>query len=187
MNWLYINLASRTDRKARVEEELRKIGGVPIRIQAVKMRDGLQGCVRSHIRALEYGLEQGWDRFGVAEDDLEFTLPFPTDLPDCDIFLPSTGRFDRSLIKYDDTYHKVLRSQTTSSYVIKRSYVNVLLQVFYESMVMLQKYPKQRHKFALDIMWTRLQPKDHWLTIFPPIATQRPSYSDIEHKDVDYN
>jgi hypothetical protein len=186
MHWLYINLASRTDRKAQVEKEILKVGGVPIRIQAVKMRDGLQGCVRSHIRALEYGIDQGWDRFAVAEDDLEFIAECP-EFPECDVFLPSTGNFGRSVVPYDQTYHKVVRSQTTTAYVIKRSYAFVLLNLFYEASIMLQRYPKQRHNFALDIMWTRLQPKDHWLTIHPPIARQRPSYSDIEHRNVDYN
>jgi hypothetical protein len=185
MNWLYINLSSRTDRKAQVEHELKKIGAIATRIQAVKMRDGLMGCVRSHIKALEFGIDKGWDRFGVVEDDIEFMLPLP-ELPWCDMFLPSTGEYKRDLEPWG-TFHRVIRSQTTSSYIVTRDYAPVLLANFIESQVMLQRYPNQRHNFALDMFWTHLQPKSLWLTAMPQIARQRESFSDIENKNVAYD
>jgi len=192
MPWLYINLTTRLDRKAQIEKEILKVGGTPIRIQGVRMRDGLMGCVRGHIRALEYGLAQGWPRFAVAEDDLEFIgdvekiVHIFSDLPDCDVFLPSTGSFDRRLEKQGE-FHKVLRSQTSSSYIVQASYVPNLLKIFQESVVNLKQYPKQRYKFAHDITWCALQSKDNWLTFMPPLARQRESYSDIEKRVILYD
>jgi hypothetical protein len=146
------------------------------------------GCVRSHIRALEYGLAQGWPRFAVAEDDLEFIgdTRVLQQLPDCDVFLPSTGAFNRTVVKSGEFY-TVLRSQTSSSYIVTSSYAEQILRVFRESMIMLKQYPMQRYKYALDIMWCTLQPEGKWLTIMPPIARQRESYSDIEQRVTRYD
>ena len=188
MPWVYINLTSRLDRKAQIEQEIRKVGGTPIRLQAVRMRDGLMGCVRSHIKALEYGLDQGWPRFAIVEDDLEFIgdTNILNDLPPCDVFLPSTGSFHRQLEKCGQ-FFKVLRSQTSSSYIVQAAYVPQILRVFQESLIMLKQYPKQRHNFALDIMWCSLQRQGHWLTTMPPMARQRESYSDIEKRVILYD
>ena len=149
------------------------------------MRDGLIGCVRSHIKALEYGIEMEWDRFGIVEDDIEFLLPLP-ELPRCDVFLPSTGQFNRKLEPWG-SFHRVLRSQTTSSYIVTKEYAPTILRNFMDAHTMLQRYPKQRHNFALDITWTQLQPEALWLTSMPQIARQRESFSDIENKKVAYD
>jgi hypothetical protein len=190
--WLYINLTSRLDRKAQIEQEIRKVGGTPIRIQGVRMRDGLMGCARGHVRALEYGLTQGWPRFAVAEDDLEFIGDLSlitrvlSELPECDVFLPSTGAIDRRVVQTGE-FHKVVRSQTSSSYIIQASYVPKLLRVFQDSIANLKQYPKQRYKFAHDLTWCALQAKDNWLTVMPPMARQRESYSDIEKRVIRYD
>jgi hypothetical protein len=40
--------------------------------------------------------------------------------------------------------------------------------------------------YALDMYWQRIQARDNWYLVAPSLVVQRPSYSDIEKKHVDY-
>ena len=69
----YINLASRTDRKAQVEEQLRNVGlTCAQRFNAVKLDDGRVGCSMSHLKCLSIAKENKWPHVLICEDDIEF-------------------------------------------------------------------------------------------------------------------
>lgn len=189
--WLYINLDTRPDRRALVEAELDKLGVEPqkrFRIQAERSDFPLRGCCESHIKALEFALSQGWKRVAILEDDILFfdaervKATFDA-LPPCDVFLPSMGKTDRCVVPYNTQFVRVLRSQTTSSYVISKDYIPVLLENFKESYC---KFHSDKVKYALDIFWTTLQPKGVWLSTERPLARQRPGWSDMSNQFLDY-
>lgn len=41
--------------------------------------------------------------------------------------------------------------------------------------------------FALDMYWKKLQERDNWYIIYPPMSIQSAGYSDIQKKDVNYD
>jgi hypothetical protein len=70
----YLNLKRRTDRRAHVEAELRRLGlpdSMVERYDAYEHRMGCYGASRTHIGVLVRGYERGYRRFLVVEDDFE--------------------------------------------------------------------------------------------------------------------
>jgi hypothetical protein len=79
----------------------------------------------------------------------------------------------------------VRNAQTTTGYIIKQAYYDTLLQNIRTGIsgLLLYQNPKV---YAVDIYWKRLQKMDHWLILLPLAVVQRPDYSDIEHRQVNY-
>jgi len=75
---------------------------------------------------------------------------------------------------------RVIYSQTASSYIIKRDYIQVLLQNMREAMNDMF-INGRRHENCLDIYWTSLQLKDKWYALYPAIGYQYGNHSDIEN------
>jgi glycosyl transferase family 25 len=195
---LYINLPYRTDRKEHLLGELNKWNVSASRIhqiEAIQRNPGALGCGLSHIKALTYALSHPeWNTVLVLEDDFTFHS-YATD-EQIRQFVVNDATFDVALlsynpeyIKYNDTTNtsikKVLYSQTTSSYMIRKHYIPTLLQNMKESMYDMERYGKQ-HENCVDIYWTRLQPAGNWFAFFPALGYQYDNYSDIEHRITSY-
>ena len=73
---VYINLEKRKDRHKQMEAELKKCAVIPNKIFRIEGYDdelnGMRGCVYSHIKALDFALNQGWRNVLVLEDDCLF-------------------------------------------------------------------------------------------------------------------
>ena len=72
---------------------------------------------------------------------------------------------------------KVISAQSAHSYLVSKHYYEKLLNNYKESF---------QKKIAIDQYWKILQPSDNWYCIKPSMMIQRPSFSDIENKFVDY-
>uniref|UniRef100_A0A6C0KWT7 Glycosyltransferase n=1 Tax=viral metagenome TaxID=1070528 RepID=A0A6C0KWT7_9ZZZZ len=196
---LYINLEHRTDRNEHILAEIAKICQDPSkihRIDAIKCDPGALGCGLSHIKALQYALSHwDWHRVLVLEDD--FTFKDDTDIKsrlaelmyfhmemDMGLLSYNPNRFQTSRV-IRDQIHRVVYSQTTSSYVIARTYIPTLIRNMKESTMDMQLHGK-RHENCLDIHWTLLQPKGNWYAIVPAIGYQYDNYSDIEGQHTAY-
>ena len=88
-NILYINLEKRKDKKDFTEKQLKKINRTAIRIDAIDHTDLIDkkeralGCTYSHIKALEYAIENKYENVLILEDDSEFiTDKVELDLPE---------------------------------------------------------------------------------------------------------
>ena len=72
----YINLAHRTDRRASIEEQCKKVGLLSekvVRIDAIKRTPGTLGCIMSHIKTMETFLANPEQKVAlVLEDDFIF-------------------------------------------------------------------------------------------------------------------
>jgi len=193
---LYINLAHRTDRKEHLLQELDK-WGIPSsmihRIDAIQRTPGALGCGLSHITALRYAISHPeWKTILILEDDFTFRTHHINDSLQSLLSLPfDVGllSYNTEYIKYEDTIHhsikKVIYSQTTSSYLICSHYLPTLLQNMLEATYDMERYGKT-HENCIDIYWTRLQPGDRWLALFPAIGYQYDNYSDIEQRVTSY-
>ena len=133
----YINLESRPDRQIYVEEELKKIGIKADRFNAIKLPNGALGCSMSHLKCIEMAKENDWDHILIVEDDIHFL--------NHDLFMNQINKFfslhknwDVVLIAgnnvpphkiIDDTCVKVSSCQTTTGYIVKKHYYDILINI----------------------------------------------------------
>lgn len=193
---LFINLEHRKDRLEHAEEEFKKLGIEATRMEAIKLAEGAIGCTMSHIKCLETAINNEWDYVFICEDDITFTKP--------DVFLENLKDFYKDeTIKWDVLIiggnnvppyiqnrpycARVLNCQTTTGYIVKKSFYQVLLTNFKEGVEKLLKNPKLKEKFAIDVYWKRLQMQYYWYMITPATVIQYENYSDIECRNTNYS
>lgn len=193
----YINLHTRPDRKDHVEEQLQAIGIQNAnRFNAIKMDNGAIGCSMSHLHILEMAKKEDWDHVLIVEDDILFINPslFVTQL---NAFLSKRGtQFDVLLIagnnfgsfkQIDNTCVQVTRCQTTTGYLVRKHYYDLLIDNYRNGILHLMREPQHHRLYAIDKYWFRLQEAHKWYLITPLSVTQREDYSDIEKRSTNYS
>lgn len=195
-NTLYINLQHRTDRLQHVEKELEKLGIKGERINAIKTSSGAVGCTLSHIKCLELAKERNYEEVFICEDDITFTNP--------KLFLENLQKFcDNDDIMWDvliiggnnvppykqyyDYCARVFNCQTTTGYIVKQDFYDIMIKNFKEGVFKLMKNPENKREYAIDIYWKKLQMENFWYMITPPTVTQYTNYSDIEQRETNYD
>ena len=192
----YINLESRVDRKKHVEQQLKKIGVQATRFNATKLAsgNGALGCSISHLKCLETAKKNNWDHIMIVEDDITF-LDASLFVKQLNNFLKVHKVWDVILIagnnvppykKIDDTCVRVSKCQTTTGYIVKSHYYDILIENYRKGIANLMKEPTKHILFAIDKFWFQLQEKHLWYLIVPLTVTQREDYSDIEKKETNY-
>jgi GR25 family glycosyltransferase involved in LPS biosynthesis len=193
-NAVYINLESRTDRKEYVEEQLKLIGINATRFNAIKLENGAAGCSMSHLKCIENAKKNEWDHILIVEDDITFLNPllfvnnlnkFLTKHDDWDVVLIG-GNIIPPFKKVDLSCVQVIKCQTTTGYLVKSHYFDVLIQNYKEGIRKLLNEPEEHKIYAIDKYWFSLQEKDKWFLITPLTVTQKEDYSDIEKKNINY-
>jgi len=183
---IYINLAHRTDRRQQIEGELSVFPpGKVIRFDAIKNENGLIGCVMSHIAVLEMAIRERWKNYLVVEDDMMWKN-YNNGIQILERLINS--KYDVIVlggyyVNYNKQTYKLISAQTTTSFILNETYYITLLNNFKEGLNKLQQTNNSR-EYALDQYWKRLQARDDWYNI--ELCIQRPSYSDIEKRLVDY-
>jgi glycosyl transferase family 25 len=191
----YINLESRPDRKAHVEEQLTTIGIQAIQFKAIKLQNGAIGCSLSHLKLLQMAKKNNWPHILIVEDDILFTNPsiFITSF---NHFLSNHPTFDVALIsgnnipphtQIDNSCVKIYHCQTTTGYIVQNHYYDILINNYTEGIAKLLKEPSKHILYAIDKYWFSLQEKDDWYLIIPLTVTQREDYSDIEKRKTNYS
>lgn len=195
-NGFFINLEQRTDRLVHAQAEFKKMGINPERFNAVKLTSGACGCTMSHIKCLELAKKRDYEHVFVCEDDITFTNPevLKTNLKkfaqDKDIqwdVLIIGGNNVPPYFKQGDYCARVLNCQTTTGYVVKKDFYDVLINNLKEGVSKLMKNPENKRQYAVDIYWKSLQMQYYWYMIIPPTVTQYENYSDIEEKNLNYD
>jgi GR25 family glycosyltransferase involved in LPS biosynthesis len=203
-----INLEHRADRRGDCTRELSKVGidaGDDVFFAAKSEPEfGALGCALSHAKVLADFL---------FSSDKPFALIFEDDfsIRDAATFESSVTRFcgqdflwdvfllgHNSAVPIEPTHFenavRVINSQTASGYLVGRTYAIKLIDYFFRSAELLRRYqylpePNKsisKSMFSCDILWKELQIKDRFVIPLPSLIVQRPSYSDIEKRDVDY-
>lgn len=185
-NVLFINLDSRTDRRKHFESQVLKIGLHPQRFAAIWNARGAVGCTMSHIACMETAIQNKWDHVLICEDDATVIHP--------DHLIHQVNHF---LHRFNDSWDvlllagnnyapfhqespeavRITNCQTTTAYLVRRPYFETLLANFKEGL------SKEK---AIDQYWKILQRKDRWYLLVPITVVQRPDYSDISNRYVDY-
>ncbi len=195
-NTLYINLQHRKDRLQHVEKELEKIGIKGERFNAIKTGSGAVGCTLSHIKCLEIAKERNYQEVFICEDDITFTNP--------KLFLENLQKFcnneeimwDVLIIggnnvppykQYYDYCARVFNCQTTTGYIVKQDFYDIMIKNFKDGLLKLMKNPENKREYAIDIYWKKLQMENFWYMITPPTVTQYTNYSDIEERETNYD
>lgn len=77
-------------------------------------------------------------------------------------------------------------SQTATAYLVNRTYLPKMVEIFRQSADALQKPDGKYSEFALDKHWQTFQKTDRWYITIPGLGKQRPGFSNIENEDVSY-
>jgi GR25 family glycosyltransferase involved in LPS biosynthesis len=193
---LFINLEHRTDRLEHALSEFKKMNINAERVNAIRPKSGAVGCTMSHIKCLELAKKREYEYVFICEDDITFTNP--------ELLKENIQKFvDNKEIQWDiliiggnnvppyqqltNYCARVFNCQTTTGYVVKKSFYDPLIQNFKEGVQQLVSNPSNAKMFALDIYWKRLQMQYFWYMITPPTVTQYENYSDIENKQTNYD
>jgi glycosyl transferase family 25 len=195
---LYINLASRSDRRDHLLEELGR-AKVPEnklhRIDAIKRDPGALGCTLSHIKAFQMILDHGWERVLILEDD--FTWMPGTDIVGHIKELSGVKKgWDVIQISWNPSgrmigdgplpwLRRAVGVRTTSGYFVRGGFVNELIENFKESAVDIYKNGLSPES-CCDMAWQKLQHDANWYVAYPPLGYQMDGYSDVEGRDVSY-
>ena len=183
----YINLDHRNDRFEHIHDQFKKYNLDPEKINKVSgilnLERGIAGCTLSHCKVLEKFIESGLNNCIIFEDDFTFTEPpdvvnskfndfFKSKyFPDFDLIMLAGSTMTEYPLEPFLT--RVHHSQTTSGYMISKSFAPKLLENFRETDI-------------LDANWLKLQPISNWYSFSPRLGLQMESYSDITHKLENY-
>jgi len=190
---VYINLASRLDRRASMEQLFSENSIESTRIEAILAVPGALGCAQSHVTALSSPVVRN-SPIMVCEDDLVFTVPREEVDLTVEEFLRNPA-LDVLCLAYNLQSQPVPVSkrlqitdntQTTACYVVKWHAVDALKLCFLESVDELMSGADPAIA-AIDIAWKRLQVgKLIFAVPRARLAVQRPGFSDIVGSVVDY-
>jgi glycosyl transferase, family 25 len=183
---VYMNLDSRIDRRNHMEEFTKTFKNKVVRFSAVQHSVGRVGCAMSHIQVLKDALKSDCKNILILEDDAEWNK-----FDDSYVCLQRLiqNPYDVILLggsairSYSN--NRVDYSQTAASYLVNGHYISTLLHNFEESFEK-NIHEGPTHNNAMDIYWKKLQKTDNWYITHPVYIYQKPSYSNIENRNVDY-
>jgi glycosyl transferase, family 25 len=192
----YINLDSRTDRRAEIEEELRRMDISGERFSAIKHEIGILGCGKSHLAVLKEARDRGLKNVLIFEDDFQFIVSKEEFWTMIDRFFSDMiqGRqFDVLMLGYNivssqpinDFIIKVLGALTTSAYIVNECFYDTLITIW-ELAVNGLTLTDNRGMYSLDMAWKHLQPNNNWYAFVKRVGVQRMGFSDIRNEVVDY-
>lgn len=189
----YINLDRRADRREQIEGELARMGLSGTRFPAIEDTPGNVGCFKSHLAVLKLAKEQDWENILIFEDDFEFLVTKDQLEAELRAFFESGVRYDVLMLSYNlirgEPYNSTVGYardvQTASGYIVHKRFYDKLINLYEWALPRLIQ--TQRHwLFMNDAVWKRLQLRSEWFYFLTRIGRQRPSYSDLELRDVDY-
>lgn len=196
----YINLDSRIDRRQQFVAECKRIG-IPLssvyRFAAIRDADmPYLGCTRSHLAVLKRARELGLERVLICEDDLAFkpTVTWQSilqqlgevlDKKGFDVVMLSSNTITKSDGSSNKGFSKILDAQTASGYIVHSRFYDRLIACLEHAVEMLER-TRCAHLWINDQAWKALQPRSDWFAFEPLVAFQRPSYSDLALRVVNY-
>jgi GR25 family glycosyltransferase involved in LPS biosynthesis len=197
--FIYINLDKREDRKKHILSELKKFN-IPdekiIRFSAVEHLKGQIGCGFSHIGVMEMFKESGDKIWCILEDDnvftknLEETNVYINEFlsnSSYDVFLGCTASLKAKNIRGSEKLIRAIKSKMTSFYIMRSNVTDAMIASHKQS---IRSYGQNFYKkgIPIDVMWFNLMKIFVFVTsYFNPLGSQLVGYSDIMHKNKDYN
>jgi GR25 family glycosyltransferase involved in LPS biosynthesis len=186
---MYINIDKRTDRKEQLLNMLKIFHPDKItRISAFKNDNPVVGCTLSHISAISHAKKMKYPNVLILEDDaiwsnvskgfqiFEKLVNNPYDV----IMLGGTfPRFNRET-------HRVKFSFSAHAYLVHHSYYDIILDSAIKTIKMYNPKLHKKNFYAIDVIYSKLQKKDNWFLVYPPLMIQGKSHSNIAGSIVNY-
>lgn len=199
---IYINLDYRVDRQREMTNHFNKYN-IPkdkiIRLSATKNEKGNIGVYDSHIRALQYAIDNKLENILICEDDFEFNYPID-ELNEIfasfnklfknqwDVFQLVWGPSKETKKIKKTNFYKCICGGCAVAYIVNKKFYEKMMKNFkegYFKLVMTNgaTYGKTEcSPYNIDMYWCKLQRETmFWITYLPSIGKVRPSYSDIRH------
>jgi len=196
-----INLPKREDRKQRALEECGKIGLVPEvfpaidgkeenlafnnprQIEPIAWNQGAAGLMKTTERILEDAKAKGYDTILILEDDIEFHPQIHEIFDEYEASLPKNWEIlqfgcchRQTPEKINFRIFRIKRADCLHCYAIHSKIYAVFLDEI------------RKMEQPLDhITMNELQPRGTSYCLYPNFAYQRPDYSDIGSKNVNYS
>lgn len=176
-----INLEGRTDRWEESQKEFAKVGLEVLRFPAEPHSNPIVGCAVSHFTILTEALSRGKHAM-IFEDDVQFLGEpniqewlFSLDYMDWDM-LYFGANITTPISRYSKGFGRLSGAQSTHAYCVNNAFIQEILN----HSGLLGKH--------MDLIYSEdIIPHAKCYITIPIIAIQRPSYSDIEKKPVDYS
>ncbi len=202
---LFINLDKRPDRLESIKKQLEEQQVNMDKVHRIKAHytpgNGHLGCAKSHLDALRYASENGFNNVLILEDDFKFnTKPEQTHKMFNDLFEKLNNKqWDVVMLthmygKEKDTnfpfLKEVKKAQTSSGYLINREYYPILIKTFEKSV---KNMPADRtsgvnwEDWALDQAWKPNQEADRWFVFHPFIGKQDEELGSTIQEITNYN
>lgn len=187
---IYINLEEATERRVEMEQMLSFIPKKKVvRFNAIEDKENpAAACSKSHIECIKLAIKNNWNNILVLEDDVVWNnydqsiLTFNKFLKEnYDVIL-----LGATFASFDKNTMKLNKGQAASSYLVAKHYYEKILNNFNQGLVSFLE-TNEYSKYALDQYWKKLQPDDNWYIVNPALIIQKPSYSHIAKKEVDYS
>lgn len=205
---VYINLDHREDRR-QIMNHFFQDAKIPLekveRFSAIRHSIGIVGCAMGHIEILKKAKREGWKSVLILEDDMR-CVDIDTNYPKLEQLVNSQS-WDVCMLTglyMESSPPKVNIAFCTNAYIVKSHYYDTLLDNFetglrkkLETPLFLgfrryakekrESYINKRNQYNVDVYWFKLQMRDNWIAMFPPMCEQLNTYSDIYNKPVDHN
>lgn len=176
-----INLKDRPDRWSESLREFSRVNIDVARVNGLKKENPIIGCAASHFNVLDFCKDI--DRHAmIFEDDVQFTKEFSIqdyldelDTVDWDM-LYLGANITSPIYQVSDKLGRLTSAQSTHAYLVNKSFIPKVLAC--------QNFLGKH----MDLIYSEnIIPHNNCFITIPLLAIQRPSYSDIEMKFVDYS
>jgi GR25 family glycosyltransferase involved in LPS biosynthesis len=190
---LYINLEKRLDRRAQFEEECDRMEISVERFPALEANPGFVGCHKSHLAALKLAKARGYKNVLIFEDDFQFIVTKEVFESQLRAFFALDIPYDVLMLSYNlqkaETYNDIIgrarEVQTASGYIVHNRFYDTLIKNLEDHLEPLL-ITKAHWLHLNDQCWKEVQPAAEWFYLQTRIGVQRPSYSDLACRFVDY-
>lgn len=153
-NTLFINLDHRKDRLQHLNQQFEVMGISGERFPAIKTSNGAIGCTLSHIKCVEIAKQGGWPHVFICEDDISFTNPIllkrqMAELAELTILWDVAIIGGNNLPPYQaiegrEYIIRVSNIQTTTGYIVRSHYYDVLIANYKEGLAKFLREPAKK-------------------------------------------
>ncbi len=178
-NTLIINLAHRLDRRLHVEAEVKKLNNLQcFLIEGIV--DGTGTCFQSQRKCIEIAKAKGWDHVLILEDDVVFFDNAQEVFDAAWEELNQTewdmcflgANLQKTAYKHSPHLHQMSGAYAAHAYIVNSKFYDTILELPFDR--------------EMDVHYHNLMEHHNVFLCSPMIATQLPSYSDLQGRVRDY-
>lgn len=174
-----INLDDRKDRLVSVMGEFNKVGIVVNRFPAIKHEDGVVGCKLSHLEIIKKAKYNDSINVLIFEDDVQFCNGFSdfnfNIINDYmwDMFFLGSRQMSKP-VTVSNMIVKLTKSWCAHAYMVNGNFYDKYIDVV------------ENDNRAIDVILGDLMPEINAYAFYPDLVIQRPDYSNILNRHVNY-